>query len=76
MELSGARTLRFRLSNAGVRLHRSAAPRSVSDGDEVLLLGRDGYTTAVKGKNRFVCLVERSWGAATNDPEFWNPNVS
>jgi hypothetical protein len=26
-------------------------------------LGRQGYETAVRGKNGFVCLVERSWMA-------------
>ena len=40
-----------------------------------MLLGREGYTTAVKGTNGFMCLVERSWGAATDDAEFWNPKV-
>ena len=35
-----------------VALARSAAPASISDGAEVLVLGRDGYTTAVKGGNR------------------------
>ncbi|HEV2530108.1 hypothetical protein, partial [Phenylobacterium sp.] len=34
-----------------------------------------GYATAVKGANGFVCLVERSWGAGFDDPEFWNPKV-
>jgi hypothetical protein len=29
----------------------------------------------VKGTNGFLCVVERSWGAATDDPEFWNPKV-
>ncbi len=58
-----------------IALARSAAPRSVSDGAEVLVLGRDGYSTAVKGSNGFVCLVERSWGAATDFPEFWNPKI-
>ena len=56
-------------------LARSAAPASISDGAEVLVLGRDGYTTAVKGGNGFVCLVERSWGKSTDDAEFWNPKV-
>jgi len=56
-----------------IALARSAAPASISDGAEVLVLGRQGYTTAVKGTNGFVCLVERSWGAATDFPEFWNP---
>ncbi len=61
--------------NSEIALARNAAPASVSDGAEVLVLGRKGYTTAVKGKNGFVCIVERSWGAATDHPEFWNPNV-
>jgi len=29
----------------------------------------------VKGKNGFVCLVERSWGKPTDDPEFWNDKM-
>ena len=29
----------------------------------------------MKGSNGFVCLVERSWGAATDFPEFWNPKI-
>jgi hypothetical protein len=58
-----------------VALARSAAPASISDGAEVLVLGRDGYTTAVKGGNGFVCLVERSWGKSTDDAEFWNPKI-
>jgi hypothetical protein len=40
-----------------------------------MVLGRDGYSTAVKGSNGFLCLVERSWGASTDDPEFWNPKI-
>ena len=58
-----------------IALARSAAPASVSDGAEVMVLGGDGYTTAVKGTNGFLCLVERSWGAGTDEPEFWNPKV-
>ncbi|HZU27538.1 MAG TPA: hypothetical protein VFA04_18560 [Bryobacteraceae bacterium] len=58
-----------------IALARSAAPPSISDAAEVMVLGRKAYTTAVKGSNGFVCLVERSWGAATDDPEFWNPKV-
>jgi hypothetical protein len=58
-----------------IELARSAAPKSVSDGAEVMVLGPRGYTTAVKGGNGFLCIVERSWGAATDDPEFWNPKV-
>ena len=40
-----------------------------------MVLGRRGFTTAVKGTDGFLCLVERSWGASTDDPEFWNPKV-
>jgi len=58
-----------------IELARSAAPKSVSDSAEVMVLGPRGYTTAVKGTNGFLCIVERSWGAATDDPEFWNPKI-
>jgi hypothetical protein len=61
--------------NSEIALARSAAPASVSDAAEVMVLGRDGYATAVKGRNGFLCLVERSWGAATDDADFWNPKV-
>jgi hypothetical protein len=58
-----------------ITLARTAAPKSISDDAEVMVLGRDGFTTAVKGRNGFLCLVERSWGAATNERDFWNPKV-
>ncbi|MGB9429674.1 MAG: hypothetical protein WCC11_07345 [Gammaproteobacteria bacterium] len=61
--------------NAEIALARSAAPRSISAGATVMVLGREGYTSAVKGGNGFLCIVERSWGAATDAPEFWNPKV-
>ena len=56
-------------------LARSAAPESISGDAEILVLGRKGFETAVKGKNGFVCMVVRSWAAGTDDPEFWNPKV-
>jgi hypothetical protein len=59
--------------NAEIALARTAAPESISRDAEVLVLGRHGYETAVKGKNGFVCLVERSWNAPDDNPEFWNP---
>jgi len=40
-----------------------------------LVLGRHGYETAVKGKNSFVCVVQRSWTAGIDDPDFWNPKL-
>lgn len=58
-----------------IALARTAAPASISESAEVMVLGHAGYATAVKGNNGFVCLVERSWGAATDEPEFWNPKV-
>src|SRR3984885_4399699 len=60
---------------AEIALARSAAPTSISNAAEVMVLRRDGYTTAVKGSNGFVCIVERSWANPTNDPQFWNPKV-
>jgi hypothetical protein len=59
---------------AEIALARTAAPESISRDAEVLVLGRHGFETAVKGKNGFVCIVERSW-TSTADPDFWNPKV-
>src|SRR5580658_7777892 len=59
---------------AEIVLARSAAPESISRDAEVLVLGRHGYETAIKGKNGFVCVVERSWMAPFDDPEFLNPD--
>jgi hypothetical protein len=61
--------------NTEIALARSAAPASISDGAEVMVLGRRGFTTEVKGTNGFLCLLERSWGASTDTPDFWNPKV-
>ena len=60
---------------AEIALARSAAPGSISDGAEVMVLGREGYKTAVKGMNGFLCIVERSWGQGTDQAEFWNPKM-
>src|ERR1700683_3239255 len=61
--------------DAQIALARSAAPESISHDAEVMVLGRHGYEIAVKGKNGFVCLVERSWTAPIDDPNFWNPKL-
>ena len=58
-----------------IALARSAAPSSISDGAEVMVLGREGYQTAVKGTNGFLCIVERSWAQGTDEAEFWNPKM-
>ncbi|MGA7523512.1 MAG: hypothetical protein WBW84_13730 [Acidobacteriaceae bacterium] len=60
---------------AEIALARSAAPPSVSDAAEIMVLGRNGYTTAVHGTNGFLCIVERSWADPTNASEFWNPKA-
>src|SRR5215475_9171437 len=62
-------------TSAEIALARTAAPPSISDGAEVMVLGPKGYTTAAKGTNGFLCLVERAWGASSDDAEFWNPKV-
>lgn len=61
--------------DAEIRLARSAAPDSISNDATVVVLGRLGYETAVRGKNGFVCLVERGWMAPFDSPEYWNPKV-
>jgi len=60
--------------NAEISLARSAAPESISRDADLLVLGPHGYETAVKGTNGFVCVVERSWMAPFDDPEFLNPD--
>jgi hypothetical protein len=61
--------------NAEITLARSAAPKAISDNAEIMVLDRQGYRTAVKGTNGFVCVVERSWSAGVDDPNFWNPKL-
>jgi hypothetical protein len=60
--------------SAEIALARSAAPESISRDAEVLVLGRHGFETAVKGTNGFVCIVGRGWTSAP-DADFWNPKV-
>jgi len=60
---------------AEITLARSAAPASISRDATILVLGWQGYETAVQGKNGFVCMVGRGWGAAFDWAEFWNPKV-
>jgi hypothetical protein len=60
---------------AEIALARSAAPPSISREATVVVLRPHGYETAVKGKNGFVCIVERSWMSPFDWPEFWNPKM-
>src|SRR5262252_3396883 len=59
--------------NSEIALARSAAPEAISRDAEVMVLGRHGYETAIQGENAFVCIVERSWTAPADDPDFGNP---
>ena len=61
--------------DAEIALARSAAPELISSDATVIVLGRQGYETAVQGKNGFVCAVERAWMNLFDNPEFWNPRV-
>jgi hypothetical protein len=61
--------------NAEIAMARSAAPPAISDDATIMVLGRGGYEIAAKGKNGFVCLVERSWMSPFDFPEFWNPKM-
>ena len=61
--------------NAEIALARSAAPEAISGEAKILVLGRQGYETAVEGKNGFVCVVERGWMSPSDAPEFWNPKI-
>jgi hypothetical protein len=61
--------------DAEIALARSAAPKSVSDAADVMVLTRDGYITAAKGTNGFVCIVDRSWDSPIADPDYWNPKI-
>ena len=61
--------------NAEIAMARSAAPEAISRDADVLFLGRNGYETAVKGKNGFVCAVERGWMGPFDGGNFWNPKI-
>ena len=61
--------------DAEIVLARSAAPSAISGEATILVLGLHGYVPAVKGKNGFVCMVDRSWSAQFDFPEFWNPKL-
>ena len=55
-------------SGAEIAMARSAAPEAIARDATVLILGKGGYRTAVKGKNGFTCLVERSWMSPFDSP--------
>jgi hypothetical protein len=61
--------------NEEISMARSAAPPSISNDAEVMIMGKHGYEIAVKGKNGFVCIVERSWMSPFDFAQFWNPKM-
>jgi hypothetical protein len=64
--------------DAEIALARSAAPPSVAKDATVMVFGKDGYETAVKGTNGFVCNVDRSWMNPFSGKfslGFWNPRA-
>ncbi|HEX4633119.1 MAG TPA: hypothetical protein VH163_04760 [Gemmatimonadales bacterium] len=66
----------YRMDRAAeIALAKSAAPASISDSAEVLVMGAAGYETAQQGKNGFVCAVGRSWANDFDNADFWNPKA-
>ena len=61
--------------DAEIALAKSAAPPALSNDANVLVLEKDGYHTAVEGKNGFSCIVERSWMSHIDSAEFWNSRM-
>ena len=55
-----------------IALARTAAPTAVSADADVMVLRKDGYATAAKGTNGFMCLVERGWAGDSSFADFWN----
>ena len=58
-----------------IALARTAAPASIADHADVLVLGRAGYEVAAHGTNGFVCMVDRAWTSDLDDPDYMNPAV-
>jgi len=61
--------------DAEITLARSAAPESISKDADFLVMDAHGYHSAIKGRNGFVCVVQRSWTAGLDEPDFWNPKL-
>jgi hypothetical protein len=61
--------------DAEISLAKSAAPAALSSEANVLVLEKDGYHTAIEGKNGFTCLVERGWMSPLDSTDFWNPKL-
>jgi hypothetical protein len=58
---------------AEIALARTAAPASISQDAEIMVMGQKKFDVAVQGKNGFVCLVGLAFMGPISNPEFWNP---
>ena len=58
-----------------IALAKSAAPPALSSDASVMVLEKDGYHTAIEGKNGFTCIVERGWMSPLDSTDFWNPRL-
>ena len=58
-----------------IALAKSAAPPALSSNASVMVLEKDGYHTAIEGKNGFTCIVERGWMSPLDSTDFWNPKL-
>jgi len=61
--------------DAEIALAKSAAPAAISNDATVLVFEKDGYHTAIEGKNGFTCLLERPWMQPLDSTEYWNPKL-
>jgi hypothetical protein len=61
--------------DAEIALAKSAAPPALSNDANVVVLEKDGYHTAIEGKNGFTCVVERGWMSPLDSTDFWNPKL-
>jgi hypothetical protein len=61
--------------DAEIALAKSAAPAALSSDANIMVLEKDGYHTAIEGKNGFTCIVERGWMSPLDSTDFWNPKL-
>ncbi len=61
--------------DAEIALAKSAAPPTLAKDASVVVLTKEGYVSAVEGKNGFTCIVERAWMSPTDSDQFWNPKL-
>src|ERR1700683_997927 len=61
--------------DAEIALAKSAAPPALPSHANILVLEKDGYHTAIEGKNGFACIVERGWMSPRDSTDFWNPKL-